>query len=135
MDPVANFLTSIRNGYLARKSHVQVPMTKFNQALAQSLAHEGYLGSIKPQTNEETNRTALNLELRYTAGIPAVARIRRISTPGRRLYATHRQIPSPRTGIGTLIVSTSVGLLTGRRARKDQIGGELICEIIRGGSQ
>ncbi|MBI4175164.1 30S ribosomal protein S8 [Candidatus Berkelbacteria bacterium] len=135
MDTIANFLTTIRNGYLARKPAVRVPVTKVNRALAHLLVAERYLAAEQTVTDGETNRHHLELTLRYTAGQPAIARIRRLSTPGRRLYSDSRHIPHVRTGIGTVVISTPHGLLTHRTARERQVGGELICEIIRGGSQ
>ena len=135
MDPVANFLTSLRNGYTARKPMVRVPHSKGNRALATLLKKEGYLQAVTETTEAESRWPALDITLGYTDGQPAVARIRRLSTPGRRLYVGSDAIPLPRTGIGTIILSTPAGLMTGRTARKQHLGGELICEVIRGGSQ
>lgn len=134
MDPVANFLTSIRNAYMVRNEHALTPASKLTLRLAKLLTKEGYLADVAEETTD-AGRKMLKLTMRYTDKQPAVLSIRRVSKPGRRLYAGADRLPRPKTGFGTLVISSSAGLMTDREARQKKVGGEIVAEIIRGANR
>ena len=133
MDPLANMLTKIRNGYQARQERVFVPASKLCHAVATVLSTEGYLTKVFAE--EVDKRAVLNLGLRYSKEIPTVERVRRISRPGRRTYVGADSIPRIAGGFGTIILSTSSGVMTGAEAKKRGLGGEVLCEVVRGAQQ
>lgn len=134
MDPIGNFLTSIRNAYLARRSETVVPMSRLVARIARVLKTEGYLADVHEETTE-TGRRILRLTLRYQGQEPAIARIRRVSSPGQRIYAPIDQLTRPKIGFGMFILSTSAGILTDRQARQKRLGGEVLAEVITGASR
>jgi small subunit ribosomal protein S8 len=128
-DPIADFLTRIRNGIMARKASIDVPASKVKKKLAELLRDEGYLSAVTESAGEH-NQSTLSLTLRWDAARkPAISGLRRVSKPGQRAYAAADSLPKIRGGLGTAIVSTSKGLMTDREARKQGVGGEIICEI------
>lgn len=134
MDTIGNFLTQIRNSLIAKKSLARERYSKMNLAIAKILKEEGYIGEIK-KINED-KKAFLEIELKYDAsGEPLIHSIKRISSPGRRLYVNYKKIPrvkplaGHRNELGIVIISTSKGLMTGKEARKRHLGGELIAEI------
>lgn len=127
-DPIADFLTRIRNGYQARKKVVEVPYSKIKEGIGQILVKKGYLRKIEAE-GKEPQEKRLVLALKYKGGEPAVTGIKRLSKPSVRIYAQTGKIPSPPWGFGVTILSTSQGLMTDREARKKKIGGEVICQI------
>lgn len=131
MDPVANFLTSLRNASLVRKDEAVVPASQLVRAIADVLAAERFIGGVAEETSE-TGRRTLRIRLRYDQGQPMIGQIRRISTPGRRVYVPTTRIPRPRLGVGMTILSTSAGVMSDRQARKAKVGGEVVAEVIRG---
>ncbi|MCD6421914.1 30S ribosomal protein S8 [bacterium] len=135
MDPIADFLTKIRNALMRRKPAVVDRYSNMKLAIAKILRDEGFIESVK-KTKDEAGRDILELELRYDEeGNPMIHSLRRISKPGRRIYVKYRQIPrvKPLAGhkeeLGIVIISTSRGVMTGEEARKRHLGGELIAEI------
>ena len=127
MDPIADFLTAIRNGYLAKKETITVSSSKTRQALAEILVKSGFLLASK-KVSDGFDR--LELTLHYLPdGLPVVTHIKRISKPGVRRYAPVSEIPSALSGAGVTIISTSAGLLTDKEARGLRLGGEIICQI------
>ncbi len=132
-DPVANFLTIIRNAASNRKETVNVTYSKLKLAIADILKKEGFLESVQiDKTAKPVAR--LILTLKFTGKTnnttePAVHSIKRISKPGRRVYVDHQRIPRPLRGNGTVIISTSSGLVTGKEAFSKHMGGEVICEV------
>jgi len=126
-DPVADMLTRIRNGQMAKKPSVAMPSSKLKVAIAQVLKDEGYIGSYKIES--EDNKPNLTVDLRYYAGKPVIESIKRISSPSLKRYFTASDLPKVKGGLGIAIVSTSQGLMTDRRARKLGIGGELLCTV------
>ena len=129
MDTVGNFLSQIRNAYLADKDEVIASYSKLRKSLADLLVKEGYL--LKVETKKlKDNKANLRILLNYIDGDrPAISRIKRMSKPGRRLYATVGKIPWTLGGLGLAIVSTPKGLMTDKQARKNNLGGEIICKI------
>jgi small subunit ribosomal protein S8 len=127
-DPVADFLTRIRNGIRARQQKVDVPASKLKLELARILKEEGYLSNFK--LTEEEGRKVLRVYLKYGANNEAaISRVQRVSTPGCRVYVGHKEIPRVLGGMGINILTTPRGVMTGRDARKNGVGGEILCEI------
>lgn len=127
-DPIADMLTRVRNATMARHSVVDVPFSKVKLAITKILEQEGYIAGFDVQ--DQANRKALRLRLKYDAQRrPVVNGLRRVSRPGLRVYSGMHDIPRILGGIGTVVVSTNRGIMTGREARRRHLGGELIAEI------
>jgi small subunit ribosomal protein S8 len=127
-DPIADMLTRIRNGSMARHDRVEMPHSKLKEHVAHVLKGEGYLDDVRVSEAEE--RKTLALILRYGRDRQsAIDGLRRISTPGRRVYVRHDRIDKVCSGMGISILSTSRGVMTDREARKQRVGGELLCEV------
>ena len=127
MDPVSDFFTRIKNGYRARKTTVVVSHSDLKAEIARLLAGRGYLEAVEKKGRKV--RKFLELTLRYRGAVPALTDVTLISKPSRRIYLKRGEIRLPRQGFGTLIVSTSQGLMTGQEARKAGVGGEAIAEV------
>lgn len=125
MDPIANFLTNIRNGYTANKKSVTAPYSKIKASLAKILSQSGYVGAVKV-TGTVPNKV-IEIELNYDNKLPLLTHISRYSKPSVRHYTPASKIPYALSGKGIVILTTSKGLMTGREARKLGIGGEIIC--------
>ena len=127
-DPIADFLTRIRNGIRARKREVECPRSGIKLRIAEILRDEGYLEGVSDKEDNLQGRIAM--VLRYdNNNQSAITGMRRISRPGQRKYLNSRSLPKVRNGLGIAIVSTSRGVLTDREARKLGVGGEVICEV------
>jgi small subunit ribosomal protein S8 len=130
-DPIADLLTQIRNAHLAKHDRLDLPASRLKLEVAKLLKEEGFiknLSEIEPPEGEPVG--TLRIFLRYSAeGTPAINHLKRISRPGRRVYARADEIQPVRNGLGIGIVSTSQGLLTDRQARERRVGGELLCEV------
>jgi len=127
-DPIADFLTGVRNAIRARHRKVDVPATKLKTEIARVLLRERYINNFK--VIEDSRQGVLRLYLKYTADDQSViSGIKRVSTPGRRQYVKHDSIPRILGGLGTAIVSTSRGLMTDREAREAGLGGEFVAQI------
>jgi small subunit ribosomal protein S8 len=127
-DPIADMLTRIRNAIISRKSKVEMPSSKLKVQLAQLLQAEGYINGHSVVDDEQG--PALQIELRYGRdNRNAIGGIRRVSKPGQRRYVKTDGIPKVRSGLGVAILSTSRGVMTDREARKQGVGGEVICEV------
>lgn len=126
-DPIADMLTRVRNAYQARHNEVEFPYSRVNEAIAKILARVGFLGKI--EVRERPPQSVLRAELLYRGQTPAVEGIERLSKPGRRLYARAGKLPTALGGYGVVIVSTHKGIMTAAEARKQHLGGELICKI------
>lgn len=122
-DPIADMLTRIRNAHLALHKEVNVPRSKMKEALANILKQEGYVEDVAVTDN------SIAITLKYMNGRPVISGLKRISTPGRRVYVNSRQIPSVQNNLGICILSTSSGVMDGKTARDKKVGGELLCEI------
>ncbi|MEB3286593.1 MAG: 30S ribosomal protein S8 [Vampirovibrionales bacterium] len=128
-DPIADLLTRIRNACLAGLPLVEMPASKLKLELVKVLQHEGYIKSFELREGQAGHQT-LRVILKYDVeGLPVIREIRRISRPGLRRYAGVDNIPRVLSGAGVTIVSTSKGLLTDRQARKEGVGGELLCQV------
>ncbi|MBE2897958.1 30S ribosomal protein S8 [Pasteurellaceae bacterium TAE3-ERU1] len=125
-DPIADMLTRIRNGQAANKIAVNMPSSKLKVAIANVLAEEGYIESVKVSDGVKPE---LEITLKYFEGKGVVERIQRISRPGLRIYKRKDELPSVMGGLGIAVVSTSQGVMTDRAARKAGLGGEIICYV------
>jgi len=127
-DPVADFLTCVRNAIQARQRKVDVPTSKLKQQIAQALLRERYVNNVK--TIEDGGQGLLRVYLKYTADdVNVITGIRRISKPGRRVYVGKDRLPRVMAGMGSSIVSTSKGVMSDREAREAGLGGEVICQV------
>ena len=127
-DPIADMLTRIRNGTGARKATVDVPWSRQKQEIARVLTEEGYLESVTAV--DEGGRRALRIVLRYDGQRrPVIMGLKRISRPSLRVYVGVDEIPDVRRGLGVSILSTPRGMLADRKARKEKVGGEVICTV------
>jgi len=127
-DPIADMLTRVRNAINRRHASVDIPHSKMKESIARILQDEGFIQryEIVPDGRFQVIR----VHLKYAEGRrPVLTHLKRLSTPGRRLYAGSAQIPRALGGMGIVIVSTPRGILTGTRARREKVGGELICEV------
>jgi len=126
-DPISDMLTRIRNALAARKSELVMPYSKFKHSLAQVFLTEGFISGV----NELPGRVKmLQINLKYAqGGDPVITGIKRVSTPGQRIYLPATRIPRTNGGFGITVVSTSNGLLTDKQARKNKVGGEVVCQL------
>jgi small subunit ribosomal protein S8 len=126
-DPIADMLTRIRNGAMARHESVEMPHSKLKEHVAGVLKSAGYIDDVR--VSDEEPKT-LTLVLRYGRDkTSAIDGLRRVSTPGRRVYVRHDRIARVCSGMGISILSTSRGVMTDREARRQRVGGELLCEV------
>jgi len=126
-DPIADMCTRIRNAVRAEKEEVDIPFSKLKSAIARILKKEGYVHDYKVETLEAGN--VLRIKLKYARKKPAIVGIKRISTPGKRVYLASTEMPRVLGGMGVAIVTTSRGLMAGHDARKANVGGEILCEV------
>ncbi len=127
-DPIADMLTRIRNGNLAKQDKVDIPASNFKAGIAKVLKNEGYIKNSK--IIKDRKQGLLRVYLKYgPKNERTIEGIKRVSKPGRRIYSGFEEIPKIRGGLGIMIISTSKGLMTDREARKKKMGGELICSI------
>ena len=127
-DPIADFLTRLRNGLMAHHNTVAAPSSKLKHRIAQILQDEGYVADVRVE--QQGGRPMLMLTLKYDNGnAPMIDGIERVSRPGLRRYAGADDIAKVRNGIGMSILSTSKGVMTDRQARLDRVGGEVLCNV------
>jgi len=126
-DPISDMLARIRNAQLARLERTELPLSKLKFNVAQLLKREGFVADVR---SEEGTPGKLTVVLKYGQGNQgAIVGLRRRSRPGRRLYVGHNDLPKVLNGLGIAILSTSRGLMTDKDARREKIGGELLCEV------
>lgn len=126
-DPIADMLARVKNALLARHKEVVIPHSKIKQAIVQILVDNDYVDSF--EVIKQSPQSMLVVKLGYKGKWPKITGIKRISKPGRRLYTTAGTIPVTLNGYGITIVSTSKGLFIDKDAKKQNIGGELICQV------
>jgi small subunit ribosomal protein S8 len=127
-DPIADMLTRIRNACMVQHPQVAMPSSTLKVNIAKILVDEGFIASY--QVTEEKPQPTLVLTLKYTGkGDPVIHGLDRVSKPGRRVYAGYKEIPWVRSGLGVNIVSTPSGVMTGRKARRARVGGEILCNV------
>jgi len=126
-DPIADMLTRIRNGVRAKFEEVSIPSSRLKVRIAEILKDEGYIENF--QHVDDGRQGSLKVRLKYQDDVPAITGVRRVSSPGRRVYVGATEIPRVLNGIGVAILSTSSGIMTDRRAREARVGGELLLTI------
>jgi len=127
-DPIADMLTKVRNAVQARHEKVDVSTSKLKLEIVKILKTEGYIKNFKKV--QEEGHSIIRIFLKYDeANAPVIHGIEKISTPGRRIYSGYKELPRVLNGYGTLIVSTSSGLTTGKKASGEMVGGELVCKV------
>jgi len=129
-DPIADLLTRIRNSNMVSKDELFVPASKVNEAVLKILEHEGFIGGFERETEDDGVHAAIRVRLKYGAKRErTISGIKRISTPGRRIYARRDKLPRVMGGLGIAILSTSQGVMTDREASKKGIGGEVLAHV------
>jgi len=126
-DPIADFLTRIRNAQMAKLPGISCPSSKLKVALSQVLEDEGYIGGY--EISETDGKPVLNLTLKYHQGKPVIEEIKRVSRPGLRSYKGKDSLPKNRAGLGIAVMTTSKGLMTSKQAEAAGIGGEVLCTV------
>ena len=127
-DPVADMLTKVRNAAMARHEKVDVPASKLKLEIVKILKTEGYIKNFKKI--QEEGKNTLRIFLKYDDdNNPVIHGVKKISTPGRRVYSGYKDLPRVYNGYGTIIVSTSSGVTTGKKATEKMVGGELVCTV------
>jgi len=135
MDPISNMLTSIRNAVAKNKERVDVPFSNIKASVAKLLKDEGFVAAYKvidPKTDKSIDRRGIiRITLKYTQDKrPVITGIKRVSRPGLRIYRPHDEIPRVRAAFGVSILSTSKGLMTDSEAKKQKVGGEVLCQVL-----
>jgi small subunit ribosomal protein S8 len=127
-DPIADMLTRVRNALIARHAKVDVPASRLKNEIARILREEGYILNYK--LTEEGSKRFIRLYLKYMpSNLPVISRIERVSRPGCRVYVGSKEIPRILGGLGINILTTPKGVMTGNTARKEGVGGEVLCQI------
>ena len=127
-DPIGDMITRIRNAQLRTLHNVKVPSSKYRAKILDVLKQEGYISNYKLLPHSK-NKNSLVVDLKYYKGVPVIKEIKRISRPGRRVYARADSIPKILNGLGLAIVSTSMGIMSDSDARIKKVGGEIICRV------
>ena len=128
MDPIGDMFTRIRNGQMRLLNTIDVPASNFRLKILEVLKNEGYIVNYFIEKNDN-NKINLKVDLKYYEGTPVIKEIRRISKPGRRVYSRATSIPKVMNGLGLAILSTPKGVMSDNEARKNNIGGEIICRV------
>lgn len=126
-DPIADMLSRIRNGNLAKHKSVEVPASNIKKDLAQILLDEGYIKGF--YVTEDDKQGIITIDLKYVDEQRVISGLKRISKPGRRVYVAAQDVPQVLNGLGTAIISTSKGMMTDKKARQETVGGEVICYV------
>jgi len=127
VDPIGDMITRIRNAQLRALNNVKIPSSKFRAKILEVLKQEGYIANYK--TSSENKKELLLVDLKYNNGLPVIKEIKRVSKPGRRIYAKAGSIAKIQNGLGLAIVSTSMGIMSDNDARTKNVGGEIICRV------
>ena len=126
-DPIGDMLARIKNSLLRNHKKVELPSSNFKIKIAEVLKNEGYIKNY--QVSSEDNKSKLEIELKYNYGSPVISTIQRVSKPGRRIFSSAESLPKINNGLGIAIVSTPKGVMTDIDARRQKIGGEIICKV------
>ncbi len=127
-DPLGDMLTRIRNAAMRNKVVVQTPASKLRGWVLDVLADEGYIRGYEKTTNN-SGQPQFEIALKYFEGKPAIRELKRVSKPGRRVYSGVKEVPQVRNGLGVSIVSTPKGVMSDSRARAENVGGEVLCQV------
>ena len=128
MDPIGDMFTRIRNGQLRLLTKVEMPSSNFRLKVLEVLKNEGFISSYHIE-KKENNKVSLIVDLKYYEGTPVIREIKRVSKPGRRVYSRATSIPRIQNGLGLAIISTNKGIMSDIEARKNNVGGEIICRV------
>ena len=126
-DPIGDMIARIKNAQVRNYKKVELPSSNFKVKIAQILKSEGFI--IDYQVNSESNKPVLLINLKYHSGNPVISTIERVSKPGRRIFSSAESLPKINNGLGIAIVSTPKGVMTDIDARKQKVGGEIICKV------
>ena len=126
-DPIGDMLARIKNSQLRNHKKVEMPSSNFKMKIADVLKNEGYINGFNVDKNE--NKQVLIIDLKYNSGNPVINSIQRVSKPGRRIFSSAESLPKVSNGLGIAIISTPKGVMTDQDARKNQVGGEIICKV------
>tara|TARA_Y100001936_G_scaffold36415_1_gene34622 strand:+ start:140 stop:535 length:396 start_codon:yes stop_codon:yes gene_type:complete len=126
-DPIGDMLARIKNSQMRNHKRVEIPSSNFKAKIADVLKNEGYINNFNVENND--NKNTLIIDLKYNSGSPVITVIERISRPGRRIFSSAESLPKINNGLGIAIVSTPKGVMTDIEARKQKIGGEVICKV------
>ena len=127
-DPLGDMLTRIRNAQMRRRPKVSTPASKLRERVLEVLKDEGYIRGFA-RIDYDGGKSEIEIELKYYDGKPVIREIRRVSTPGRRVYSSVRELPTVANGLGVAILSTPKGVMSDSRARAENVGGEVLCSI------
>ncbi len=126
-DPIADYLTRVRNAIKARHKRLDVPASNLKRAITKILADEKYISGYTEITDDKQG--LIRITLKTSEGVNAITGLRRLSKPGLRVYRSSKEIPRVMNGLGIAIISTSAGVMTDKQARLRKVGGEILCEI------
>ena len=126
-DPIGDMIARIKNASLRNYKKVEMPSSKFKSKIAEVLKNEGYIVDCKVENVD--GKENLHIDLKYNSGNPVINSIQRISKPGRRIFSSAESLPKVSNGLGIAIISTPKGVMTDQEARKNQVGGEIICKV------
>ena len=129
VDPVGDMITRIRNAQLRALNNVTIPSSKFRTRILDILKQEGYIANYRILSNNKNKKESLLVDLKYSNGFPVIKEIKRVSKPGRRIYAKADSIAKIQNGLGLAIISTSMGIMSDNDAKTKNIGGEIICRV------
>ena len=129
VDPVGDMITRIRNAQLRALNNVTIPSSKFRTRILDILKQEGYIANYRILSNNKNKKESLLVDLKYSNGLPVIKEIKRVSKPGRRIYAKADSIAKIQNGLGLAIISTSMGIMSDSDAKTKNIGGEIICRV------
>ncbi len=128
-DPIADFLTRIRNAQMANHKMVVIPSSKLKRAITEILYDQGYILKYKFDTNE-SNQSVIRIALKYDSNnVPVIRKLQRVSKPGLRQYKRANELPRVINGLGVALISTSKGVMTDKQARAHNVGGEVLCYV------
>ncbi len=128
-DPIADYLTRIRNASAAKLKVVEIPSSNIKRAMTQILFDQGYITDFKIEEDDKQGIIKIALKYNNSTKVPAITKLERISKPGLRKYTSSSEMPRVLNGLGVAIVSTSKGVITGKQAQKENVGGEVLCFV------
>jgi small subunit ribosomal protein S8 len=128
-DPIADYLTRIRNASAARKKMVEIPGSNIKRAITQILFDQGYITDFKFEEDDKQGTIKIALKYNNSTKVPAITKLERASKPGLRKYSSSTEMPRVLNGLGVTIVSTSKGVITGKEAKRENVGGEVLCYV------
>ena len=126
-DPIGDMIARVKNAQTRNHKKVELPSSNFKSKIADILKNEGFIKDFK--VNNDNNKAVLSLELKYHSGNPVISTFERVSKPGRRIFSSAEGLPKINNGLGIAIVSTPKGVMTDLDARKQRVGGEIICKV------